>query len=220
MALLLGAMVGPQVQADSANPSFPISTDRTSSLRVIESNGPWLEQARLGNLFTYSTPAAGVTVPIYNSTTQQCVLFNPVNNTKAGIIKSIKIGYVSGTQVAGHYVIATQTLATNAITGTQTALVQSNKIVGNVNAAGQNGQSLQLFTAATVVAFTYLRPLRISQFVPTAAAVAAPWIYDEETNGSLVIMPGGAIAIASNVAAAVVAAIAIEVVEVLTSQVA
>lgn len=188
--------------------------NREGAVRVVQANGGrYAEACRLGQMFTYSTPAAGVAIPIYSATTQQCVLWNPLGSAKAMWIKQICFGYVSGTMVAGHLCLATQTLVVNSIAGTQSAIVNNNKIAGNYNASGQNGQNGQLLTAVTVVAFTYFRALRLSQFVPTAAAVAAPWIWNEDIDGGIILMPGGAIAIAANVAAAVTATVAVETVE-------
>jgi len=209
MSLPLQVNVGPLYVSDGVSPGS-VRTDRTSALVVAEAGGKYGEGTARGQLFTYSTPAAGVAIPIYSSTTQQCVLYNPANNNKAFYIRRITFGYVSGTMVAGHFCLATQTLATNAITGTQSALVQNNKVYGNYNASGQNGGTLQLFTAATVVAFTYFRPLSLSQVAQTAAGTNAPWVYSEDIDESIVLMPGGAIAVAANAAAFVTATVGIE----------
>jgi len=212
MAFDVNFISGPQVYADGAvaKPTM----DRTGAVRVMQAGGRWSDYARRGKLFTYSTPAAGVAVPIYSSTTQQCVLWLPSGSAVALVLKKVTFGYVSGTMVAGHLCMATQTLQTNAISGTQSALSQNNKMAGNYNVAGQNGQVAQLLTAATVVAFTYFRALNLSQFVPTAAAVAAPWNWFEDLDGSIIMLPGAAIAFAANVAAAVTATVAIEGAEV------
>ena len=154
-------------------------------------------------LFFGSTAAAGVTVPIFSNTTQQFVLQNPIgSNKKARLLKSV-LGYVSGTMVAGHFCYANQTLMTSAITGTP-ALIQNGYLGA---AAGPAGSGMNLYTAATVVAFTYLFPMGLSQVVQAATATNAPWQMVDNIDGAITLPPGSAIAIAANVAAAVVATI-------------
>ncbi len=214
---LVGGAVG-GISADGAH-SLP-RLDRTNASVIMQGGGRYQEACLRGTLFTYSTPAAGVTVPIYTSTTQQCVLWNPLGTGKALFIKRVTLGYVSGTAVAGHFCYATQTLATSTIAGTQSAIVNGNKLVGNYNANGQNGQAGQLLTAVTVTAFTYFRAMILSQVVQSATNTNAPWIFGEDVDGSIMLMPGAAIAVAANVAAAIVATIAVETVEVPLAQAA
>jgi hypothetical protein len=218
MAMDIAGIVGPQTTLDGFH-GLP-RLDRTLASVVAQGGGRYQEPALRGQLFTYSTPAAGVVLPIYNSTTQQCVLYNPLGNTKALVIKRVTLGYVSGTAVAGHFCYATQTLATNALTGTQSAIANNNKIGGNYNANGQNGQTGQLFTAATVVAMTYFRAMVLSQVIQSATDVNAPWIFAEEVDGSIALLPGGAIAVAGNAAAFVRVTVAFEVLEVPLAQAA
>ena len=197
MAFAQNPIAGPQNLADGGQ-ATAFRGDRTGAAVFWEGGGKWQEYTRLGQMYTYGTPAAGVAIPLYSSTTQQCVLFNPVNNTKAFVIKSITFGYVSGTQVAGHYCLAVQTLATNAVSGTASAIVTNHKLTGaGVGPAG----SLTLYTAATVVAFTYFRALALSQVVQAATATNAPWVFTEELDGSVVLLPGAALAVAANQAA-------------------
>lgn len=209
MAMDVQGLVGLGTYGDgvSARPRL----DRTGALVKMDGGGKWHEATRLGQMFTYSTPAAGVAVPIYSSTTQQCVLWNPPGNNKVFSVKSITFGYVSGTAVAGHYCLAVQTLQTNTISGTQSAIVLNHRLSGNVNANGQNGQTLQLLTAVTLgAAATYFRALRLSQVVQAATATNAPWTYGEDVDGSILLMPGAALIVAANAAAFVTATVAIE----------
>ncbi len=220
MAMDIQGLVGPAVNSDGMK-GLP-RMDRTNAVVCMQGGGRYQEACLRGLLFTYSTPAAGVALPIYSSTTQQCVFVNPLGSLKAIFLKRVVLGYVSGTMVAGSIVYATQTLVTNTITGTQSALVNNNKLTGNYNASGQNGQSGQLFTVLTagVTAFTYFRPMQMSQAVMTAAGVVAPWQWFEDVEGSICLMPGGAIAVAGNAAAFVTATVAFETVEVPLGQAA
>lgn len=201
-------LVGPQRYGDG-NSRQP-TMERTGAARIVQSNGRWAEAARLGKLVTYSTPAAGVTIPIYSNTTQQCVLLNPKGSKKVAYLKGITLGYVSGTMVAGHFCLAVQSAFDNAISGTSTSLVVNNQLDGT---PAVNAGALQLLTAVTVTAFTYMRPLRLSQVAQTAAGTNAPWVWGEDLEGSIVLKPGAAIAVAANAAAFVVATVGIEVFE-------
>jgi hypothetical protein len=196
--------VGPGVAQDGTRTMPRLGRHK----EVIQANlrGEFAEASQRGNIYIGSTPAAGVTVPIYSNTTQQFVLHNPVGNNKRFNLLSVVIGYISGTQVAGHYCLANQTLLTSAITGTA-GLIQSGRLQAPGVASGSTGL---LYTAATVVAFTYLRALALSQVVQAATATNAPWLAKEDLRGVITVMPGSAIAVAANVAAAVVASIALE----------
>lgn len=177
------------------------------SAEVITANlrGRFSEASQRRSIWIGSTPAAGVTVPIYNSTTQQCVLYNPLGSNKRLSLLRTSIGYISGTMVAGHFVYATQTLLSSAVSGTQSALI-NNGLLQNASIGGATGI---LYTAATVVAMTYLMNVGISQVVQAATATNAPWTMIDEVEGMITIPPGGAIAVAANVAAAVVANISL-----------
>lgn len=199
----LSGNVGPQTLADGAE-ARPYA-GRRGELIMAQLRGKYSEASQRGRLYVGSTPAAGVTVPIYSSTTQQCVLYNPVGS---GVVLSLlrtRIGYISGTMVAGHFCYANQTLLTSAITGTQSALVQNLKLA----AAAAGGSSALLFTAATVVAMTYLMNVGQSQVVQAATATNTPWTQEDDLDGLITIQPGSAIAVAANVAAAVVANISL-----------
>jgi hypothetical protein len=64
---------------------------------------------------------------------------------------------------------------------------------------------MQLLTAATVVAFTYLCPFGISTVVQAATATNTPWQMVDNVDGAISVPPGAGLAIAANVAAIMVA---------------
>lgn len=161
------------------------------------------EQSERRRLFFGSTPAAGVAVPIFSNTTQQFVFANPLGSGKKARLLKAVIGYVSGTMVAGHFCYANQTLINSVITGTA-GLIQNGYLGA---AAGPSGSQMNLYTAATVVAFTYLFPLGLSQVVQAVTATNAPWQMIDNIDGAITVPPGSAVAIAANVAAAVTATI-------------
>ncbi len=208
MALDVNGITGPQTYADSTK-NLP-SLDRQGAVRVVPANGKYAEACRNGNVYTYCTPAAGVTFPLYTSTAQSMVLFNPPTNTKAFFIRRVTVGYVSGTMTAGSIIYAVQTTAGNAVSGTASAIVLNNKLTGGV--AGQAG-TLTLYTAATVVGLTYFRPFACSNVVQAVTATNPPWLWQEDFDGSVVIMPGGAISVTGNITLGITAAVAVDGVE-------
>ncbi len=194
--------VGPQVLTDGATANE--YGGRRGEAIVANLRGKYSEASQRQKLFIGSTPAAGVTVPIFSNTTQQFVIVNPAGSNVLLNLLRITLGYVSGTMVAGHYCLGNQTLLTSAISGTA-GLLQCARLGA---AAGPSGSQALVYTAATVTAFTYLRALAFSQVVQAATATNAPWNFQEEIDGEISIPPGSAICVAANVAAAVVASIA------------
>jgi hypothetical protein len=198
-------VVGPQTRApDGAE--IKAWRGRYGESSAMNVRGIYSEMAARRRIFIGSTPAAGVTVPIFSNTTQQFVLHNPIGSGKLFHVLRTRIGYISGTMVAGHFCYATNTLLTNAVSGTA-ALIQSARLQ---DAASPSGSAARLVTAATVVAMTYLMPHGVSQVAQTAAQTNAPWQQIDDLNGSICIPPGGALALAANAAAFVVAALGIE----------
>lgn len=194
---------GPQTLSDGG--SGRLRQGRQGELIFSPAKDRYSECSERSELFIGSTPAAGVTVPIFSNTTQQFVLYNPLGSGKKLNLLQAWAGYVSGTHVAGHLCYATNTLLTNTVTGTA-ALIQNGYLL---NAAASPGCSAQLFTAATVTAFTYLRPFGVSTVVQAATATNAPWMMVDSIDGSITVPPGGAVAIAANVAAIMVATLGI-----------
>ena len=173
--------------------------------QAIQSNlgGFYAESAMRRKIFFGSTPATGVTIPIFSNTTQQFVLYNPPNSGKVARILKASVGYISGTMVAGHLCYANQTAMNSAISGTA-ALIQSGLLGA---AVGPSGTAMQLLTAVTVTAFTYLWPFGISTVVQAATATNTPWQMVDNVEGAIVVTPGSALAIAANVAAIMVASL-------------
>lgn len=198
-------IVGPQTKLADGS-AIKQWAGRYGEQAAMNVRGIYSELAARRRLFIGSTPAAGVTVPIFSATTQQFVLHNPIGSGKLFNILKATIGYISGTHVAGHFCYATNTLLTNAVTGTA-ALIQSGRLQ---DAASPSGSVARLVTAATVVAMTYLRPFGVSQVAQAATATNAPWTQVDNVDGSICIPPGGALAVAANAAAFCVAAIGLE----------
>lgn len=191
MALQTTGIVGPQAYTDGQ--SGPFRQDRTGSATVVQSGGRWQEACRLGQLWTLSTAAAGVNVPIYTSTTQQFVVLNPSGSGYAMVVKSAIAGYVSGTPVAGFMVIHGSNV-TSATAPSGTAGVQFNNKTG----ATTGCPFTCLGATVTVVASTWFRP-SFSTYLTTAGTNAGA-LLKEDIDGSIIVTPGGWISIAANAA--------------------
>jgi len=179
------------------------TTDFTGAFRVMEGGGKYADANRRGVTFTGSTAATGVNIPIYTSTTQQFVLYNPVGSGKVAKLRAAYLGYISGTPVIGHVCYVVQNIASSssaAPTGT------ANNIVSG-KTCNTTGSVMSLLTAATVVAGTYLRPWA-SVFTTTAGQPGV--FYKDDFDGFNALQPGCWIAIAANAAAFGTHALAIE----------
>ena len=122
MGMEVYGITGPQVYGDGVKNTPRL--DRTGALVTMNGGGRWQELARLGLMFTGSTAAAGVNIPISTSTTQQFVLYNPVGNTKAAVLKASYLGYVSGTPVIGHTCYVVQNLGVAASTAVEVVVAR------------------------------------------------------------------------------------------------
>src|SRR3990167_1732488 len=129
------------------------------------------DSAVAGNLFTGSIAAAGVVLPIYSNTTQQCGLWNPVGSGKDIVLVKISLTYVDTTGAAGGFCLGYLSNAPAAIgTGlsitafTETAAV-SNYPGGGFASVAKFGQGATLTVTAPVVK----RQLGLNQNAFTAA---------------------------------------------------
>ena len=190
MPLPISAQIGPISPSPSGTPL--LRTGPTAELVMSEMYGKYYEATRLGLVFTSIQAIAGLALLTSTSTTINYALFNPPASGKKAILIKQTFGYISGTMTAGAIMYAVNTALTNAVTGT--ALT----ITNNLN--GGPSSSLQAFSTATVVAMTNLRPAKYSQVVQAATATNAPFQFDEDLDGSIVLPPGGALGIGGNIA--------------------
>jgi hypothetical protein len=178
-----------------ASQTFPVTLTPAST--------SFFDLARQGKVYTGSTPAAGVTLPVYSSTTQQAVLFNPASSNVRLCLKSVRVGYVSGTMSAGYLVYGVQTNSANTITGTSSTLVNNN-LLGGSSATGV------VYTAATVTAFSFFRPIKTSVVAEAATATNNPFDIYDDIGGTIVLSPGYALSVATSVSESIVTAVAFE----------
>lgn len=215
MSLKLAGLVGPVVTSDGTCPA--VRQGRSGELVITQLHGSLYETAKRGNLFIVSTPAAGVTVPIYTNAVQQFVIYNPISSGVDLVISRVWMGYVSGTNVAGHYCYAASVNQGTPTTATQ-ALVQSSKFGANPSTSTGAGNKGLYYSPATpttaLVAGNYLRAMGISQVVQAATATNQPWVIFDECEGGIIVPPLGIFVVAANVAAASVSVISALVEEV------
>lgn len=207
--------VGTSLLADGTTNEFRL--ERQGSLVVTQLHGQYYEQGFRGNCFIVSTPAAGVTVPIYTNAVQQFLIYNPISSNVNISILKVWIGYVSGTLVSGHYCYAASTAQGLPTTATQ-ALTQASFLKSSnslSSGAGSNGLYFSPASPATaLVANNYLRPLGVSQGQQASTNTNAPWTIVDDVQGGIVVPPQGVFVVAANVAAASVSVISALVEEV------
>ncbi len=203
------AAVGPQILTDGVQALA--RSGRGGELVVAQIHGRYYESAKRGNLFIVSTPAAGVTVPIYTNAAQQFVIYNPLSSGVDLVIKRVWVGYVSGTMVAGHmcYAASVAQAAPGTITQANIQNARLTVALSTASGAGNKGNYYSPGSPATaLVAGNYLRPMGNSQVVQAATATNAPWTQMDDVEGAIIVPPQGIMVVAANVAGAVVATIA------------
>ena len=166
---------------------------------------PWYGLAKQGRIFTGNIAAAGVVLPIYSNTTQQCGLWNPLGSTVDLILRRIALTYVDTTGAAGGFCLCYLANAPAAIgTGLAiTAFTETTAVPGygslgyNLASSAKFGQGATL----TVTAPSVWRQLGLNQLVTTATtATDVQWTAYFEFDGDAVVAPGTAIFIAGNIA--------------------
>ena len=203
MATVIQAQVGAARSNDGDFVMPALGRDR--DMLVSQLHGRYYQNAKRGNMWVLSTPAAGVTVPIHTNTTAQFVIYNPASSGYDVSVLVVVVGYVSGTMVAGHMVYSFVKGLTTAPTTTTNALIQNARLDSGASMPG----GVSAYSPATLAAAaTYLRPMGNSQVVQAATATNAPWSQIDNVDGSIVLGPGTLLNISGNAAAFVVAAIA------------
>lgn len=181
-------------------PAGPLTAGATPQLRlgptgeIVQNQmyGKYYEATRLGLVFTGTQAATGLAMLTATSTTLNFVFFNPPASGKRAIFIKTTLGYVSATMTAGSLVYAVNATSVTTVTGTA-GVINNNLQFGPASA-------MQVLTTATIGAtMTLLRPSRLSQVVQAATATNAPWIWDEDLDGSIVVPPGGALSIGGNI---------------------
>lgn len=148
-----------------------------------------------GRAFWGTTQAAGVAIPAWNATAQKAVLYVPASSGYNAIIQKVTIGHVSGTLEPGHFVYA---MGKNLQMTAPSSTTAGN--VANALAGRGDGAKAAFYKAATVGAsdLSYLAPIGFSQVPQTDATANSPYELIDYVNGSIIIQPGGALAICAD----------------------
>ena len=195
--------VGPGVAGSNYQPRL----GPTGELVENQMYGKYYEATRLGLVYTVSQAVAGVALLTATSTTVNFAFYNPPASGKRAILLKTTFGYVSATMTAGSIVYAVNASPVNTVTGTALTI--------NNNLQFGPASAMQAFSTATIgAASTLLRPSKYSNVVMAATATNAPWQWDEDLDGSIVVPPGGAFMVGGNIALGTVVCIALTWIEI------
>ncbi len=188
------SQVGPQGPS-APGTSFQPRLGPTAELVESQMYGKYYEATRLGLVFTAAQAVTGVALLTATSTTVSYCLFNPPASGKRAIIIKAVFGYVSGTSVAGCICYAVNAASANTVVAGVALTINNNLQFGPASAMQAFGTTATLSAAATL-----LRPSRVSQVVGAQTSTNAPWVQDEDLDGSIVLPPGGALSVGGNIA--------------------
>lgn len=158
----------------------------------------FLEQARLGNLFT-ACSAGAVTLSTVNTTCTGLSLSNSYGSGKLLVIKSVSFAPSTAPAGAAPVGICIHTAISPTETTHTTPMVIHNALASG-NTSGVNG-CVGKADASSTLASTPLWWRAIGQVV--AGSSITPAKYKEDLNGDLIILPGGAMSLSYLTTAAV-----------------
>ena len=192
--------VGPARLADDAEAAPRLGN--SGEQIVQELNGRYYEQVVRGNVFIYSTVAAGINPVIPITTGGNPTIWNPAGSGYNLIPMRLLMGYVSGNNVPGffHFNI---TANTGANIGAGLPIVTFTD-VAPVSALLGSGKTSRMRWAPAVSTFVanpvFLMTLGLSQFTGIATTAVAPWQYILDFDGTLILGPGNALTLGCNAA--------------------
>lgn len=177
---------------------------RMGELVVSALHGKYYELAYNGNVFIGSTAVAGVVPPIYNNTTQQYCIFNPLGSGVNIVPLKVSLGLVTVGVVTDHFcwgylLNCGAAIATGAKITAGSTVTPVNANLGGANA--KTSQSLFLPASITCTAPSYLRNMGVTSFEATTPTAANSfWQLTEYYDGDLIVAPGTAVFISNNIA--------------------
>lgn len=159
----------------------------------------WSPDVQAGRVFSATSAAAGVVLPIYSNTAQIVGLWNPGNSGVNCFIISVALTYVDTTGAATGFVLGiNKSIGSSLATGGISAFTAA----APDRALGGTGGNRVLCTtsAATTIAPTLWRSLGINQLVLTATDTATPPDRYRAFDGDCVVPPNNAIWLGGNIA--------------------
>jgi len=190
---VLEGRVGPQRLTDTQEAALRMGN--AGELIVQELNGRYYEQAMRGNIFVYSTAAAGIALIVAAVTGNHPTVWNPTGSGYNFVPISITLGYVSGANAPGSLALfytpnAGSAIGTAAPVVTFTHVAPVNALIGGGRASVMRWSP----AVSTYVAVpTWLATLGISLFTGVAATAVAPFQLRYDFDGTLVLAPGNAL---------------------------
>jgi hypothetical protein len=184
--IMLGAKIGPGQGAQGAESDLRLTNDL--GLVVQQLHGRLFEAAIRQKLFYAATSTAGVAPGTAINTTPPLALYNPDGSGVLLAVLKTWMGMKSGTLGVGT-LFYTNTTAKGAAPGTGAVLTPKSAYLGASLGQGQAFQGSTLASTPTI-----LRPaLTITPIVDSTAA--APWYWEDNVDGSIIVPPGYAVAL-------------------------
>jgi len=171
----------------------------SGELIVQELNGRYYEQALRGNVFIYSTAAAGLALIVAAITGNHPSIWNPTGSGYNFIPISMTLGYVSGNNAPGSLALfytanAGSAIGTAAPVVTWTNVAPVNALIGGGRASAMKwSPAISTYTAVP----TWLCTLGISLFTGVAATATTPFQLRYDFDGTVVLPPGNALHLTS-----------------------
>lgn len=196
----VGMQVGPARLSDGeeATPRLGNSGEQI----VQELNGWYYEQTVRGNVFIYSTAAAGIAPIVPITTGFGPTIWNPSGTGYNWIPLRLLMGYVSGNNVPGNFEFAI-TANTGANIGAGLPVVTFTD-VAPVSALLGSGKVSRMRWAPAVSTFVanpaFLMTLGLNQFTGIATTAVSPWQLVYDFDGTLILGPGNALSLGCNAA--------------------
>lgn len=178
--------------------------------------GKYTEAAIRGKVFIATSLPAGNAIPVNTTTAPTFFLWNPADSGVHIIPVSFRVGFASGTGIAGaigyNYLLGAGGAQGTATTPVVTAITDIRPITSVVG--GSATPRARFGTTVTVVTATsgFLRTSGISQGAPITST-AAVWNMVDVFDGTIIVEPGTAIYPVANTAIAEVTVASMEYLE-------
>lgn len=149
----------------------------------------FLEQARLGNMYSACNQAAATVTLIDTSTTTGFVLSNPFGSGKELVVKDAMFAYTTVPTATAIVFLAQSIAVSNTAHASVTALNVYNVNGAGARAPGAGGPPVgRAYGASTTPNLPVYS--RILGYSPTTPATSDGLTFKDEVNGALILVPG------------------------------
>ena len=143
----------------------------------------FLEQARLGKMFSASNQAAATVTLINTSTATGFILSNPWGSGKKLVLKDAMFAYTT-VPVATAILFLAQSIAVSTVAHASVTALN----VYNVDGSSVNASAARAYNASTTPNLPVYS--RILGYAPTTPATTGALSFKDEVNGAMVLVPG------------------------------